>query len=392
MHYGQRERPPLCARGQAVSLGAMQTSVTSMTSAFAGMIGDARRRKVISAVNEEASAEIRYGTMVKVGTGVNGALNLTALLAAQVIADTVFTAANATEIFTAVAHGFVTGDGPVQVSNAGGALPAGLTAATDYWIIVIDANTFKLATSLANALAGTNLLITTDGTGVQTLADTASTERVSSYALRGVLGHDHAQAKPEELGEIGLKPKARLGLVTIGAVWVICEQIPTKLDEVHVRAETFAGQIAGAFRTSADGGSTYELTPFAKWTGRTSSTPEALIVADKVFTVANATDTATVAAHGLQTGDGPLQVSNAGGALPAGLVAATNYWIIVTGVNTFKFATTFANALAGTPLNLTGDGTGVQTISDVLGSTVRTSLIAEVVLDMVNGALATVSA
>jgi len=148
------------------------------------MIGDARRRKVISAVNEEASAEIRYGTMVKVGTGVNGALNLTALLAAQVIADTVFTAANATEIFTAVAHGFVTGDGPVQVSNAGGALPAGLTAATDYWIIRVTANTFKLATSLANALAGTNLLITTDGTGVQTISAVTGNAKWFSLAVR----------------------------------------------------------------------------------------------------------------------------------------------------------------------------------------------------------------
>lgn len=83
-----------------------------------------------------------------------------------------FTADAATEIFTATAHGFVTGL-KTQVSNSGGALPAGLSAVTDYFVIKIDANTFYLATSLANALAGTNLLITTNGTGTQTITPTA---------------------------------------------------------------------------------------------------------------------------------------------------------------------------------------------------------------------------
>lgn len=94
-----------------------------------------------------------------------------------VYADKVFTADNTTEIFTATAHGLQTGDGPFQVSNSGGALPTGLATLTNYWVIVIDANTFYLATSLANALAGTHLLISTNGTGTQTLADTPSTVR-----------------------------------------------------------------------------------------------------------------------------------------------------------------------------------------------------------------------
>lgn len=83
-----------------------------------------------------------------------------------------FTADNATEIFTAAAHGFPTGL-KLQVSNSGGGLPAGLSAVTDYFVISVTANTFKLATSLANALAGTNLEITTDGTGTQTATPTA---------------------------------------------------------------------------------------------------------------------------------------------------------------------------------------------------------------------------
>lgn len=106
--------------------------------------------------------------------------NFTAAPAALVYADKVFTAANASEIFTAVAHGLLTGDGPFNVSNSGGALPTGLAAVTDYWVIKIDADTFYLATSLANANAGTHLSISTDGTGVQTISDLAGTKRPSS--------------------------------------------------------------------------------------------------------------------------------------------------------------------------------------------------------------------
>jgi hypothetical protein len=101
--------------------------------------------------------------------------NFTATFVPLTFADATFTADNATEIFTIASHGLFTGDGPFQVSNSGGALPAGLTALTDYYIIKASASTFKLATSRANAFAGTNLLITTDGTGTQTLSDVALT-------------------------------------------------------------------------------------------------------------------------------------------------------------------------------------------------------------------------
>lgn len=96
---------------------------------------------------------------------------------ALVVADKTFTAANGTEILTAAAHGLLTGDGPVRLTNAGGALPTGLAAGTDYYIIKIDANTFYLAASRALAFAGTAVTFTSDGTGTHTLSDTASTRR-----------------------------------------------------------------------------------------------------------------------------------------------------------------------------------------------------------------------
>src|SRR5262249_40623428 len=83
--------------------------------------------------------------------------------------DPTFTADSATDELHAVGHTLKNGDGPVRVSNSGGGLPTGLLAATDYWVIFVDVDNIKLATSQANAIAGTAINITTNGTGTQTL-------------------------------------------------------------------------------------------------------------------------------------------------------------------------------------------------------------------------------
>lgn len=56
----------------------------------------------------------------------------------------------------------------VQVSSSG-TLPAGLSAATNYYVIRNSATLVKLATSLANAQAGTAIDITTQGSGNHTM-------------------------------------------------------------------------------------------------------------------------------------------------------------------------------------------------------------------------------
>lgn len=96
-----------------------------------------------------------------------------------------FTADNATNIFTVVGHGFVTGKGPVLVSNSGGALPTGLSASTWYWPIVIDADTFRLATSRANATYGTAVDISTNGTGTNSIRYAANAEAVMERLRQG---------------------------------------------------------------------------------------------------------------------------------------------------------------------------------------------------------------
>ncbi|MEO9187540.1 MAG: hypothetical protein ABI467_28855, partial [Kofleriaceae bacterium] len=71
----------------------------------------------------------------------------------------------ASDIITSVGHGLLTGDGPIAIYTAAGTYPGGLAAATDYWAIRIDSDDVKLATSAANAAAGTTIDITTAGSG-----------------------------------------------------------------------------------------------------------------------------------------------------------------------------------------------------------------------------------
>jgi hypothetical protein len=75
---------------------------------------------------------------------------------------------NHSDELTATGHGLVTGDGPFYVATSS-ALPGGLSASTRYWAIRVDDNTLKLATSRANALALSEVDITSAGTGTHTI-------------------------------------------------------------------------------------------------------------------------------------------------------------------------------------------------------------------------------
>jgi flagellin len=81
---------------------------------------------------------------------------------------------SATDRFTATSHGFSTGDAVTASLNGGGSLPGPLSSATTYYIIKVDNNTFKLATSASNAQSGTAIDITSTGSGYTSLTFTGT--------------------------------------------------------------------------------------------------------------------------------------------------------------------------------------------------------------------------
>lgn len=89
------------------------------------------------------------------------------------------TATAATNLLTKVAHGLLTGD-PVIITVIGGGA-AGVAINTRYWAVKIDADTFKLSTTYANAVAATVIDITSDSSaGHLTLA---LTENLIAFAF-----------------------------------------------------------------------------------------------------------------------------------------------------------------------------------------------------------------
>lgn len=279
--FSQTPRPERIKIGRVASPVTMQytvkaSAVVSLDRYTLGVVGEGFESFDAEYVSDgtATTAEIHRGLVNALNSGF-----LETLTFADKTVSAVDQADN--ELDFAAPHGLSTGDGPIRLTNTGGALPAGLALATDYFVIAVDADSISLATSRDNALEGVEVDITGAGSGTHFVVDTADTKHVDNNY------------------------------------------------------------------TAAYG---------------------ALTVADFTFTATNATETFTKVAHGLNTGDGPVQVSNSGGALPAGLAALTDYWVIKLTDDTFQLATSFQNAMAGTPLGITTDGTGTQTLDVLAGS------------------------
>jgi hypothetical protein len=89
----------------------------------------------------------------------------------------------------------------------------------------------------------------------------------------------------------------------------------------------------------------------------------------KTITVASSavnisTEIITATAHNLNTGDKVKYTTSGSGTVIGNLTNNSNYFVIVVTVNTIKLALTYANALAGSSINLTSVGTGNHTFTN----------------------------
>jgi len=200
--------------------GFADTAVTYTSDASA--TNDEITAGLVTALNAVAS---RSYTAASIGSPGSTKIKLIAD-EALVFADQTFTADAATDKIAITGHGLTTGAGPFQATNSGGALPAGLAVSTDYWWIRVDADHGKLATSRANAIAGTAIDISGAGTGTHTLSDTASTrsllpnswfsvEVTSRRLLSNVQDHAAPSGLSTDLDEILLVEDDWFGLVSL---------------------------------------------------------------------------------------------------------------------------------------------------------------------------------
>ncbi len=89
-------------------------------------------------------------------------------------------------VVTWSSHGLSTGT-PVVFTTTG-ALPTGITSGTTYYAVVVNANTFQIASSVANAIAATPTVITTSDSqsGTHTGTRYNITQRLSMQGVTGV--------------------------------------------------------------------------------------------------------------------------------------------------------------------------------------------------------------
>jgi hypothetical protein len=165
-----------------------------------------------------------------------------------VFADQTFTVNAGTDVVTLSGTGPETGSGAFTTSNSGGALPGGLAAATDYWWIKTGASTGKLATSLANALAGVAIDITSAGTGVHTLSDKADTKQLNDGLWRYVASQAELNYRGDHFGIRISKAGFQDAVMNVDLV-----------DEQQLHAGTAAGGAAGSITLDGAASATNDL-------------------------------------------------------------------------------------------------------------------------------------
>lgn len=113
-----------------------------------------------------------------IGSGAGVMLELVAAASVDAGTDVITVASNTDKLLTGM---------KVQISTTG-TLPGGLSAGVDYYVNRLSSTTIRLSTSIANALAGNIIDITSHGTGTHTL-----THVLTSRAL-GDKGGEEAHA------------------------------------------------------------------------------------------------------------------------------------------------------------------------------------------------------
>ena len=211
------------------------------------------------------------------------------------------------ESITQTAHGMRTGTKLTYQDGSGTAL-AGLTDNTAYYVIYLTADTFKLATSLSNAAAGTTINLTGTGNNAQTFQGDTATATAT----------------------------VTTGAVTSVAVTAVGSDYQT-LPAVTIAAPTGSGSL-----------------------NLTSSS--VLIVADDEIVVPSAMYAA------ISTGEAVTYTQGGSGA-QADLTTTTVYYLIKSATsNKISLATTYANAVAGTKIDLTAVASG-GTAHTLIGAT-----------------------
>lgn len=153
---------------------------------------------VVGGRGANAEADFNAAKPIFLTKAVGRALALSGTAAFASTFTTNFAVNNNLLIATGTTGSFYNGM-PVTLTTTG-TLPAPLAIATTYYVILIDANNIQLATTQANAVAGTEIILTGNGTGTNTVTINYTAwslgqyfgEQNHSQVLNELVSHSHA--------------------------------------------------------------------------------------------------------------------------------------------------------------------------------------------------------
>ena len=152
-----------------------------------------------------AGADFTLNLSKPTGTGVAGSAIFKSSFKGIVGANTVTMTIATPCVVTLAAHGYVTGQ-PIVFTTTG-ALPTGLTAGVTYYVIAVagSTSTFRVATSVANAEAGTAINTTGSQSGTHTGTTSATVQNPDLTVLA--------------LGPSGLTGSQAISLLDLRQTW-----------------------------------------------------------------------------------------------------------------------------------------------------------------------------
>jgi flagellin len=254
---------------------------------------------------------------------------------------------SSTDTLTDTDHGLITGD--TVVYTAGTTVIGGLTDGASYYVVKVDDDNYKLASTLVNARAGVTLDLTTDGGGDQTFAKAA----VTNFNVTKVNDTTKSVAGNSVDLTANQITSTNTGFQTGDMIYYTAPDGATAI----------GGLTSGQYYYAIVDSTADSTTDF-----RLAATYEDAITSGVVATTGNTAltsvvdvdaNTVTVADHGLSTGD-RVTYANGGGTSIVGLTTTATYYVIKSDDNTFQLATSKARALAGQAVDLLDEGVGAS--------------------------------
>jgi len=167
--------------------GTKDVFVTKAASESAWLIGGTDRaaptaqtwtnQGVLAGTSNTSAANLTWNLSSPTGTGTAGQLAIASSFSSPAAAATTVTMTIAAPcVVSHTAHGFVAGQ-PVVFTTTG-ALPTGITAGTTYYVVSIagSTTTYSVATSVANAIAGTRVTTSGSQSGTHTCTTSATVQ------------------------------------------------------------------------------------------------------------------------------------------------------------------------------------------------------------------------